>query len=139
MEDIGRRIIDAMEGNDTSSVKLKEKRVIVAEEIFPSDLAMLDHDKILGIVTEKGNVYSHAAIMAKSLGIPAVLGISGLIKAANVKDEIIVDGNSGHVYLNPDSAIKKEYSRLELDYAVRLKELEALRDLPSVTTDGVSV
>ena len=139
MEDIGRRIIDAMEGNDTASVKLKEKRVIVAEEIFPSDLAMLDHDKILGIVTEKGNVYSHAAIMAKSLGIPAVLGISGLIKAANVKDEIIVDGTSGHVYINPDRAVIKEYARLEQDHAGRMKELEGLRDLPATTSDGVAI
>lgn len=139
MEDIGRRIIDAMEGNDTASVKLKEKRVIVAEEIFPSDLAMLDHDKILGIVTEKGNVYSHAAIMAKSLGIPAVLGIGGLVKAANVKDEIMVDGTSGHVYINPDSAVIKEYARLEKDHASRMKELEGLRDLPAITTDGVAI
>lgn len=139
MEDIGRRIIDAMEGNDTSSIKLKEKRIIVAEEIFPSDLAMLDHDKILGIVTEKGNVYSHAAIMAKSLGIPAVLGISGLIKAANVKDEMMVDGTSGHVYINPDAAVIKEYARLEQDHAVRMKELEGLRDLPAITSDGAVI
>ncbi len=139
MEDIGRRVIDVMEGNDKSSVTLKEKRVLVASEIFPSDLAMLDHDKILGIVTEKGNVYSHAAIMAKSLGIPAVLGVSGLISAANVKDEIIVDGTSGHVFLNPDSAIKKEYARLEQDHAGRMKELEGLRDLPAVTSDGTAI
>jgi phosphotransferase system enzyme I (PtsP) len=139
MEDIGRRIIDAMEGNDTSSVKLKEKRIIVAEEIFPSDLAMLDHDKILGIVTEKGNVYSHAAIMAKSLGIPAVLGISGLIKAANVKDEMMVDGTSGHVYINPDSAVIKEYARLEQDHAALMRELEGFRDLPAITSDGVPI
>ncbi|HIJ81362.1 MAG TPA: phosphoenolpyruvate--protein phosphotransferase [Desulfuromonadales bacterium] len=139
MEDIGRRIIDVIEGNDPSTVTLKEKRVIVAEEIFPSDLAMLDHDKILGIVTEKGNSFSHAAIMAKSLGIPAILGVDGLIDAANVKDEIIVDGTSGHLYLNPDSAVKKEYVRLEQEYAVRMKELEGLRDLPAVTTDGIAV
>jgi len=139
MEDIGRRIIDCLEGNGTSTVKLKEQRVIVAEEIFPSDLAMLDHDKILGLVTEKGNVYSHAAIMAKSLGIPAVLGISGLMDAANVKDEIIVDGTSGHVYLNPDGAVKMEYDRLERDYTGRLKEMEGLRDLPAVTSDGTKI
>ncbi len=139
MEDIGRRLIDSMEGNGSASVKLKEKRVLVAEEIFPSDLAMLDHDKILGIVTEKGNVYSHAAIMAKSLGIPAVLGIAGLIQAANVKDDIIVDGTSGHVYINPDSAVIKEYARLEQDHAGRMKELEGLRDLPAVTSDGVAI
>jgi phosphotransferase system enzyme I (PtsP) len=139
MEDIGRRLIDAMEGNDNTSVKLKEKRVLVAEDIFPSDLAMMDHDKILGIVTEKGNIYSHAAIMAKSLGIPAVLGISGLINAANVKDEIIVDGTSGHVFINPDNAVIKEYARLEQDHAGRMKELEGLRDLQAITTDGVQI
>ena len=139
MDDIGRRIIDAIVGNDTNDIMLKEKRVIVAEEIFPSNLAMLDHDKILGIVTEKGNAYSHAAIMAKSLGIPAVLGIEGLMSAANVKEEIIVDGTSGHIYLNPDAAIKKEYVRLEHDHAGRMKELEGLRDLPAVTTDGIAI
>ncbi len=139
MEDIGRRIMDAIEGNDSNEVTLKEKRVLVAEEIFPSSLAMLDPNKILGIVTEKGNSYSHAAIMAKSLGIPAVLGVPGVMAAANVKDEIIVDGTSGHVYLNPDAGIKKEYVRLEQEYAVRMKELEGLRDLPAVTTDGVTI
>lgn len=139
MEDIGRRIIDAIEGNDSNEVILKEKRVLVAEEIFPSTLAMLDPNKILGIVTEKGNVYSHAAIMAKSLGIPAVLGVQGVMDAANVKDEIIVDGTSGHVYLNPAAGVKKEYARLEQEYAGRMKELEGLRDLPAVTTDGVTI
>ncbi|MBW4056512.1 MAG: phosphoenolpyruvate--protein phosphotransferase [Proteobacteria bacterium] len=139
MEDIGRRIIDAIEGNNSSEVILKEKRVLVADEIFPSNLAMLDPNKILGIVTEKGNTYSHAAIMAKSLGIPAVLGVHGLMAAANVKDEIIVDGTSGHVYLNPDECIKKEYVRLEEEYTERMKELESIRDLPAVTTDGVAI
>jgi phosphotransferase system enzyme I (PtsP) len=139
MEDIGRRVIDAIEGNDSSEVKLKEKRVLVADEIFPSNLAMLDPGKILGIVTEKGNAYSHAAIMAKSLGIPAVLGVQGVMAAANVKDEIIVDGTSGHIYLNPDASIKKEYVRLEQEYAGRMKELEGLRDLQAVTTDGAVI
>ena len=139
MEDIGRRIIDAIEGNGSNEVTLKEKRVLVADEIFPSTLAMLDPNKILGIVTEKGNAYSHAAIMAKSLGIPAVLGVQGVMAAANVKDEIIVDGTSGHVYLNPDATVKKEYVRLEHEYAGRMKEMEGIRDLPAVTTDGVAI
>ncbi|MEI6207183.1 MAG: phosphoenolpyruvate--protein phosphotransferase [Desulfuromonadales bacterium] len=139
MKDIGRRIIDVIENNDSTMITLKEKRVIIAEEIFPSDLAILDHDKILGIVTEKGNVYSHAAIMAKSLGIPAVLGVEGVMATTNVKDEIIVDGTSGHVFLNPDNAVKKEYARLEQDHAGRMRELEGLRDLPAVTSDGVAI
>lgn len=139
MEDIGRRIIDVLEGNEHNGVKLKEKRVIVAEDIFPSDMAMLDHDKILGIVTEKGNIYSHAAIMAKSLGIPAVVGVTGLLHATDVKDQVIVDGNSGNVYLNPEKHVRDEYLRLEMEYASRLKELEPLRDLPAVTSDGTRI
>ncbi|WP_275938146.1 phosphoenolpyruvate--protein phosphotransferase [Oryzomonas sagensis] len=139
MEDIGRRLIDCLEGNDKTAVTLKEKRVLATDEIFPSDLAMLDHDKILGIVAEKGNMYSHVAIMAKSLGIPAVLGISGLMDASNVKDEIIVDGTSGHIYINPDGAIKREYERLERDHAGRQRELEGLRGLPAVTRDNVTI
>ncbi len=139
MEDIGHRIIDALEGNENNEVKLKEKRVIVAEDIFPSDMAMLDHEKILAIVTEKGNVYSHSAIMAKSLGIPAVVGVNGLLDATNIKDQIIVDGTSGHIYLNPDKHIRQEYQRLEKEYACRLKELEPLRDLPAITSDGTRI
>lgn len=139
MEDIGRRIIDVLQGTEHDGVKLKEKRIIVAEDIFPSDMAMLDHDKVLGIVTEKGNVYSHAAIMAKSLGIPAVVGVQGLLQATNVKDRMIVDGASGNIYLNPDEVVSAEYQRLEQDYATRLKELEPLRELPAVTNDGTRV
>ncbi len=139
MEDIGRRIIDVLEGNESNGVHLKEQRVIIAEDIFPSDMAMLDHDKILGIATEKGNIYSHAAIMAKSLGIPAVVGVKGLLHAANVKDQVIVDGTSGHIYLNPEKHVRDEYLRLEKEYTGRLKELEPLRDLPAVTSDGTRI
>lgn len=139
MEDIGRRIIDALHGTEHGGVTLKEARIIIAEDIFPSDMAMLDHDKLLGIVTEKGNIYSHAAIMARSLGIPAVVGVAGLLQAANVKDRMIVDGGSGNVYLNPDKHVCDEYQRLEQDYATRLKELEPLRDLPAVTTNGTRI
>ncbi len=139
MEDIGRRIIDVLQGNEHDGVRLKEKRIIVAEDIFPSDMAMLDHDKVQGIVTEKGNIYSHAAIMAKSLGIPSVVGVQGLLQAADVKDRMIVDGTSGNIYLNPDEPVTAEYRRLEQDYTSSLKELEPLRDLPAVTTDGVRV
>ncbi len=136
MEDIGRRIIAALDGGELGAEELREKRIIVATDIFPSDLATLDHEKILGIVTEKGDVNSHAAIMAKSLGIPAVVGIEGLTGQITLRDEIIVDSNSGHVYINPDSTVKSEYERLQRDFATRQKELEGLRDLPTETKDG---
>jgi len=139
MKDIGRRIIDALEGSDRPRAKLREKRIIVADDILPSDMATLDHDKILGIVTERGDVNSHAAIMARSLGIPAVLGIEGLLKKTGTRDEVIIDGTSGRIYINPDSRIRDEYQRLQGDYSQKRRELDGLRDLPAVTTDGFRV
>ena len=139
MEDIGRRIIDALSGNNRSHARLREKRIIVADDILPSDMATMEHDKIIGIVTEKGNVNSHAAIMAKSLGIPAVLGVEGLMKQISLRNELIVDGTSGHIYINPDSRIKLEYERFQRDFSLKQRELEVLRDLPAETTDGTRV
>jgi phosphotransferase system, enzyme I, PtsP len=136
MEDIGRRIIDALSGSGHKAGQLLEKRIVVTTEIFPSDMAILDHDKILGILTEKGDVNSHAAIMAKSLGIPAILGVEGLMRHAGLKDEIIIDGTSGHVYINPDDKVKAEFERLQKDFAVKQRKLEKLRDLPAVSSDG---
>jgi phosphotransferase system enzyme I (PtsP) len=139
MEDIGRRIIDSLDGNERGRARLREKRLIVAEDILPSDMATLDHDKILGILTEKGDVNSHAAIMAKSLGIPAILGVGGLLKNIGLRDEVIVDGNSGHIYINPDNKVKAEYERLQRDFSVRQRELEGLRDVPAETADGCAL
>ena len=136
MKDIGRRIIDSLDGSEQGRDKLPKKRIIVAAEIFPSDLANLDHDKILGILTEKGDVNSHAAIMARSLGIPAILGIDGLMRQIDLRDEILIDSNSGHVYINPDDKVKAEYERLRSDFAVKQRELDKLRDLPAETGDG---
>jgi len=137
--DIGRRIVDAIEGNNNNTIRFRGKRVLVAEDIFPSDMATLNHDKILGIVTEKGNSYSHAAIMAKTLGIPAVVGVNGLLDAVKPKDQAIIDGNAGYVYINPEQNVYNEYQRLEQEYTSKIKELEHLRDIPAVTTDGVRI
>jgi len=139
MEDIGRRLLECLDGSEMTRLRLSGKRIIVAEEILPSDMAMLDHEKILGIITERGDVNSHAAIMAKSLGIPAVLGLSGLLRKTGPKDEVIVDGNTGHVYINPDKAIRSEYERLQRYFTSKRKELDCLRDLPAETTDGLRI
>jgi len=136
MKDIGRRIIDSLDGGERSRATLPEKRIIIASEIFPSDLANLDHDKILGILTEKGDVNSHAGIMARSLGIPAILGIEGLLRQIGLRDEVLIDSNTGHVYINPDDTVKAEYARLQSDFTVKQRELDKIRDLPAVTRDG---
>lgn len=139
MEDIGRRIIDALDGNDATMPPLTEKRLLVATDIMPSDLTAIDLDNILGIVTEKGDVNSHAAIIARSLGIPTVVGVAGVLRHLSLKDEVIIDGNSGHVYVNPEKRIRTEYERLTKDYRGKRQELEELRDVPAVTRDGFRI
>jgi len=139
MKDIGRRIIDCLLGNERPALELRDKRIIVAKEILPSDLAILDHEKILGIVSGSGDINSHAFIMAKSLGIPAVIAPWENLRTVSRKDEIIVDGNTGCVYINPDSKVKGEYERLQADFSRKQRELSEIRDLPALTTDGTSV
>jgi phosphotransferase system enzyme I (PtsP) len=136
MEDIARRIIDALDGSERGRDNLREKRIIVTSELFPSDMVNIDHDKILGILTEKGDVNSHAAIMAKSLGVPAIICIEGLMRQIGLRDELIIDGISGHVYINPDETVKAEYERLKSDFAIKQRELDKLRDQPAETLDG---
>jgi phosphotransferase system enzyme I (PtsP) len=136
MEDIARRIIDALDGSERGRDNLREKRIIVTSELFPSDMVSIDHDKILGILTEKGDVNSHASIMAKSLGVPAIICIEGLMRQVGLRDELIIDGISGHVYINPDETVKAEYERLKGDFAIKQRELDKLRDQPAETRDG---
>jgi phosphotransferase system, enzyme I, PtsP len=136
MEDIGRRLGDALSGNHRSQKKLRENRVLIARELLPSDLAIMDHGKVIAIATEKGNSNAHAAIMARSLGIPAVFGVEGLLKQVGVRSEVIVDGTSGCVYVNPDSSIRHEYARLQGEFDLKQRALEGIRDLPAVTLDG---
>jgi phosphotransferase system, enzyme I, PtsP len=139
VEDIGRRILACLDGNGRNRVRLRESRILVADEILPSDLAVLDNGKIMGIMTERGDVNSHAAIMARSLGIPAVVAIEGLLKRVGLRDEVIVDGSSGHIYINPPQKVRTEYERLSRDFSLKQRELEEIRDLPAETTDGCRV
>ena len=139
MEDIGRRICDALNGSSRKRDRLRDNRIIIARELLPSDLAIMDHGKVIGIATEKGNQNAHAAIMARALGIPAVFGVEGLLKQVGVRSEVIVDGNSGCVYINPDQSVKKEYQRLQGEFDLRQRALEGIRDLPAETTDGCTV
>ncbi len=139
MEDIGRRIMDSLDGHEGEQIPFNEKRILVATEILPSDLAKIEVENILGIVTEKGDLNSHAAIIARSLGIPAVVGIEGLARELSLSDELIIDGNSGHIYINPDSHVRGEYERLKSDFSSKRRELDELVDLKASTKDGLRI
>jgi len=136
MEDIGRRLLANLVGQGDHQLHLNHSGILVARQVLPSDMAALDHELITGIVTEAGEKNSHAVIMAKSLGIPALVGVKGVMRLAAPEDEVILDANSGTFYINPPSHIREEYRRLEEDCSREIHRLEEFRNLPPVTRDG---
>jgi phosphotransferase system enzyme I (PtsP) len=99
-------------------------------------MAILDHDKIRGMVIEAKETNSHSVIMAKALGIPALIGVEGAVARIEPDDQLILDANAGRLYLNPNDSILDEYFRLEHDRLQEQERLEKLRDVPARTRDG---
>jgi phosphotransferase system enzyme I (PtsP) len=139
MEDIGRRLLANLIGKGDQGLQLKHAGILVARQILPSDMAALDHTQITGIVTESGEKNSHAVIMAKSLGIPALVGVKGALKNIEPDDMLILDANSGSLYINPGATILEEYSRLQEDQSREQSRLDEYRDQPALTADGVEI
>ncbi|GAB4164264.1 MAG: phosphoenolpyruvate--protein phosphotransferase [Geothermobacteraceae bacterium] len=139
MDDIGRRILAHLTGQEDTSLHLKTPGILVAREILPSDLASLDLDQIRGLVTESGGLYSHAVIMARSLGIPALIDVKGALRQLEPEEEVILDANAGTFYVRPQPEIAEEYQRL-LDELHREEDrLDDLRLLPARTADGIDI
>jgi len=136
IEDIGRRILGNLLGYENHELILKRPGILVAKDILPSDMAALDHDKVLGIVTETAGSSSHAVIMAKSLGIPCLVGVSGAVQNIEPDSDLILDGNSGYLYINPSERVYNEYKRLAEDSCREQDKLKEFRDKAAITADG---
>ncbi len=135
--DIERRILHNLIGLKQESLsQLTTDAVIVARDLLPSQTAALDRSHIKGFATDVGGRTSHTAIVARALGIPAVVGLGNLTTEVSSGDTIIIDGNRGVVIVSPDEdqlAEHREYERKREVLELELKELQAL---PAVTADG---
>jgi phosphoenolpyruvate-protein phosphotransferase len=121
------------------SLGLREPAVVVASEILPSQVIAFEQLQVAGIVTETGGATGHAAILARSLDIPAVTGIRGALKEIRTGDLLVLDGREGTIFLNPGPEVVAAFHKLRREY-VRLRDrLVANRELESVTEDGVRV
>ena len=118
---------------------IDEEVVIVAEEMTPSDTAQLNKKYALGFVTEIGGKTSHAAIMAVSLGIPAVVGCTGVMAECKHGDTIILDAKAGDVIINPSEDELKKYADMRDAFLEEKKALQVLLNEPSISTDGHQV
>ncbi len=109
--------------------------IVVADELLPSQVVMLGSKPVHGIVTQAGSQTSHAAIIARSRGIPAVSGVTGILRQTKTGDTIIVDGREGHVIVNPDPEMLAAYRKLEREFVNLRDQLAHNRDQPAVTSD----
>jgi phosphotransferase system enzyme I (PtsI) len=140
INDVGRRVLKNLIGvkEDVLS-NLKEKVVVVAYDLSPSDTATMHKRNVTAFATDIGGRTSHTAIMAKSLEIPAVVGLETLTKKVETGDAIIVDGTHGLVVLNPSPKTLKKYEVDRERIVAVEKHLLELKDLPSVTLDGKTI
>ncbi len=118
---------------------IDEEVVIVAEEMTPSDTAQLNKKYALGFVTEIGGKTSHAAIMAVALGLPAVVGCTGIMSACKHGDKIILDAKSGDVIVNPTDEELRLYEEKRKKFLEEKAALQVLLDKPTISTDGHQV
>ena len=118
-----------------SLADLAEEVVIIARDLTPSDTAQMNKECVMAFATEMGGRTSHTAIMARSLEIPAVVGCVGLLAEVQNGDLVIVDGNKGLVFLNPDQDTLEQYRKAQEEYARYIQELKELKDLPAETND----
>jgi phosphotransferase system enzyme I (PtsP) len=136
VRDIGQRLLRNLLGHEERERGFAGDVVLVAHDLTLTDLTLMEHDRLKGIVLATGGVTSHASILAKSFEIPTVVGVGHITDVLHEGDEMIVDGNSGVVYVNPGVDVGREYQRLAKEYRAFNLQLEAIRDLPAETTDG---
>ncbi|MCA1594667.1 MAG: hypothetical protein LC754_18965, partial [Acidobacteria bacterium] len=141
IEDVTRRLLVALSGESLPSRHLSEDAIIVAEELMPSTIAELDFTHIKAIATDMGGWTSHTAIIARGLGIPAVVGLRDFYRQSRTGDAIVVDAQTGEVVLHPSPAAlqlhqSNQTSRAELPATATVGD--ASRE-PLFTLDGVEI
>lgn len=141
VEDIQRRVILKLIGREPlmSLSDIEADSIVVARNLSPADTVYMHRKHVLGYVTDVGGSTSHAAIVVRALGIPAVVGVETGTRDIDPGDLVVVDGSRGVVYVHPDEGTISEYQHRKQRWAEFEEELAALRDLPAVTLDGHAV
>ncbi len=133
--DVGHRVLRHLRQEDRKGA-FSKPTIIVAEELTLSQLTLVSHEKLAGIALQSGGVTSHAAILARAFEIPTVVGVEHLMDSIVEGDHLVLDGNSGVVYVNPGSEIERDYVGLAKRYEAFKKELIEEGDAPTATRDG---
>ncbi len=138
--DIEKRLLRHLLGHTREELmNLSDQVIVIAHDLTPSQTAQLDRNKVLGFVTDAGGLTSHTAILARSLGIPAVVGLNDITSTVSGGDTVIIDGSKGLVITKPSAETLEEYQQTGERLLEFVHELDELKDLPAVTLDGTRV
>jgi phosphotransferase system enzyme I (PtsI) len=137
VDSVGDRILRNLVGvTQQSLADIERKAVVVAHDLSPADTMQIDKSHIIGFVTDLGGRTSHTTILARSLGIPAVVGLESVTSQVREGMPVIIDGSTGTVVLNPSLDTFKEYLQKKQFYEYQAEELTYFRGLEAVTLDG---
>ena len=135
VRDLGRRVLAYLQEANQQSIDYAEATILIGEELTATMLGEVPPGKLVGLVSVRGSSNSHVAIMARSMGIPTVMGAVDLPFTRLEDSELIIDGHNGAIYTNPTPELVKQYKQLFDEDQQLSRELEALRDLPSESSD----
>ena len=140
IRDVTKRIMANLVGETLGQMaQITEPCIVVAHDLSPSDTASINRQLVKGFITDLGSATSHTAIMAKALGVPAVVGLHNITAVVSSGDTILIDGARGRVFVNPTAERLAEYQKRAEEQEQILHELDALRDKPPETQDGYLV
>ena len=138
--DIERRLLRHLLGSRREDIEnLTEEVVVVARELSPTQTAGFNRRFVKGFATDAGGRTSHTAIVARSLGIPAVVALEDLTECVSGGDTVIIDGNRGIVIVNPDKATIQQYEEYSQEFSELGQRLDAIRAKPAITRDGTKI
>ncbi len=137
---VGARLIRNLTKTPYAALQhVSEGTVVLAEELTPADTALMDPQRIAGFAAVLGGPESHTALMARALGLPAVLGVAGLLGHIDAGDTVVVDGTTGTVVINPAPETVERYESERESLERERRQLARLKRLPAVTRDGVEI
>lgn len=140
IRDIGQRILGYLQPSESKLLDCPEGTILVGQDLGPIDLAKIPAGHLAGVVSGHGSSFSHLSILARAMGIPAIVGTADLIPPNKLEArELILDGYRGRLYVNPGDEVTREFSRLLREEQALSQELANLKDLPAETTDGFRV
>ena len=139
IEDVMKRVLVNLSSVEKAEQSATHDHILVIKELTPSDTAQIDHSLVKGFATEVGSYTSHAAIIARSLGLPAVVGIRGLSHQLHTGNTILIDGYEGLVILDPSAETLSNYKHLKKEKNKVVQKLQEARFEDPVTKDGRSI